>query len=294
MQHKREAYWFYRFLSIFYDDYVNPLFWTEDMRDQSLTLARLNELELEVIDVGSGTGFTTQGIAQYVPARRITCIDQSPHQIAKAKAKEALQACTFKVGDAENLPVPSDHFDRYVSAGSIEYWPDPQRGIREAYRVVKPGGRALLIGPLEPASGFSRFFANLWMLFPKDQEYRTWFERAGFRNIEVLYVHPHWHRSKTNKYGIAIAGDKPENAVQRTAAQREDAGEKENLSFTRRLLLIGRVLLGSIAGFIFIPIALLGYLYSAVTGKAQKGLNRHQVTALIVILAIIILLIWLT
>jgi len=37
-------------------------------------------------------------------------------------------------GDAEALPFKTDTFDRYVSAGSIEYWPDPQRGICEAYR----------------------------------------------------------------------------------------------------------------------------------------------------------------
>lgn len=32
------------------------------------------------------------------------------------------------------MPLPTDSFDRYVSAGSIEYWPEPQRGIKEAYR----------------------------------------------------------------------------------------------------------------------------------------------------------------
>lgn len=49
-------------------------------------------------------------------------------------------------GDAEDLPFPDDQFDRYVSAGSIEYWPEPQRGICEAYRVLKPGGVACMIG----------------------------------------------------------------------------------------------------------------------------------------------------
>ena len=43
MQHKREAFWFYRYLSIFYDKLVNPLFWTEPMRDKSLSIGRLDE-----------------------------------------------------------------------------------------------------------------------------------------------------------------------------------------------------------------------------------------------------------
>ena len=42
-------------------------------------------------------------------------------------------------GDAEALPFEADAFDRYVSAGSIEYWPDPQRGIAEAYRCGRGG-----------------------------------------------------------------------------------------------------------------------------------------------------------
>ena len=37
-------------------------------------------------------------------------------------------------GDAEDLPFATNSFDRYLSAGSIEYWPEPQRGIKEAYR----------------------------------------------------------------------------------------------------------------------------------------------------------------
>ena len=74
-------------------------------------------------------------------------------------------------GDAEDLPLPTDGFDRYVSAGSIEYWPEPQRGIREAYRVLKKGGTACLIGPVHPTFWLSRLFADVWMLFPTEAEY---------------------------------------------------------------------------------------------------------------------------
>ena len=62
IQHKREAWWFYRFLSMGYDDWVNPLFWTERMRTEALGLARLYARELETLDAGAGTGFTTAGI----------------------------------------------------------------------------------------------------------------------------------------------------------------------------------------------------------------------------------------
>jgi len=85
-------------------------------------------------------------------------------------------------GDAEDLPFPTDSFDRYISAGSIEYWPDPQRGIKEAYRVLRFGGTACVIGPVHPTFWLSRFFADMWMLFPKEEEYIEWFKRAGFKD----------------------------------------------------------------------------------------------------------------
>ena len=59
IQHKKEAYWFYRFLSIIYDRGVNPLFWTPQMRSQALRLARLDQPSLVTVDVGAGTGFAT-------------------------------------------------------------------------------------------------------------------------------------------------------------------------------------------------------------------------------------------
>src|SRR5213080_3289350 len=46
IQHKREAYWFYRFLSLGYDRWVNPLFWTPEMRARALAQAGLTDADL--------------------------------------------------------------------------------------------------------------------------------------------------------------------------------------------------------------------------------------------------------
>ena len=43
--------------------------------------------------------------------------------------------------------------------------------VRQAYRVTKPGGLACLIGPVHPTFWLSRFFADVWMLFPTEDEY---------------------------------------------------------------------------------------------------------------------------
>lgn len=48
IQHKEEAFWFYRFLSIVYDTVVNPGHWTEDMRTDALSVAELNNPNLKV------------------------------------------------------------------------------------------------------------------------------------------------------------------------------------------------------------------------------------------------------
>ena len=98
---------------------------------------RFDERSLRTLDVGAGTGFTTEGIVEHVDAARVTMLDQSPHQLARARTKPSLADCAKLIGDAEALPFPADSFDRYVSAGSIEYWPDPQRAIAEAYRVLR-------------------------------------------------------------------------------------------------------------------------------------------------------------
>ncbi len=293
IQHKREAYWFYRFLSIFYDHYVNPLFWTEFMRDESLMLAKFESDNLKVIDVGSGTGFTTQGIVKNIKAEFITCLDQSPHQMHKAKQKFDLKDCRFILGDAENLPFPQNTFDRYVSAGSIEYWPDPQKGISEALRVIRPGGVALLVGPLEPGNKIGRIIANSWMLFPKLAEYKTWFADAGFINIEIKFIRPQWFRGK-HEYGVAIAGEKPMDAI---LPNTSSMPSNEKISPARSILMFLRVLIGSIAGFIFIPVALFGYLRNALRKKEKlpeqyrERLNGYQITALIIICVLIGLII---
>src|SRR3954462_7536590 len=109
------------------------------MRDEALAIARLDRPDLEVVDVGAGTRFTTIGIVKRgVAPERVTMIDQSPHQLARSRRKRALDAVDKRFGDAEDLPLATDAVDRYVSAGSIEYWPHPQRAMSEAHRGGAP------------------------------------------------------------------------------------------------------------------------------------------------------------
>ena len=247
IQHKREAFWFYRFLSMWYDRWVNPLFWTPAMRAVALEEARL-EPGQTVVDVGAGTGFTTVGIV--AGGASVTMLDQSPHQLARSRRRPELEGVQRVLGDAENLPFPDDSFDRYVSAGSIEYWPDPLRGIAEAYRVTKPGGVALVIGPVRPANRFARWLAETWMLFPAVGEYTRWMEQAGFTDVRVRELAPAWYRGDA-PYALAVSGVKPAGGPSPAAGMHVSEVPVGRVRFALRFVV------GSAAGALFVPIAAL-------------------------------------
>lgn len=261
IQHKREAFWFYRFLSPLYDSWVNPLFWTLDMRAESLELARLDDRGSLTVDVGAGTGFATEGIVAHVDAANVTLLDQSPHQLSRARKKPALQECTFVQGDAEALPFDTDHFDRYVSCGSIEYWPDPGAAFAEAYRVLKPGGVMLMVGPLPPERPLAKRLADLWMLFPSEAEYRGWMTGAGFEDVRVRFVAPDW---SAQQYGIAIAGTKPRAGTSPGAVSPRESVDEPMTA--RRW---ARWVAGSAAGAAFVPVGIVASLRARARARAR-------------------------
>lgn len=278
IQHKREAFWFYRFLSIVYDTVVNPFHWTREMRDRSLAQAQLESpnRDLKTVDVGGGTGFCTEGVAQYVDTQHITLLDQSPHQMAKAKAKKSLEGVTFVEGDAENLPFESGTFDRYTSAGSIEYWPEPQRGIKEAYRVLKPGGVATMIGPVRATNAFSRFWCDLWMLFPMESEYIKWFTAAGFTDLKVSYIGPKAYKGVRQHgliMGLTVTGVKGTDAPVESPLEMGTMLESRSrsLSLMDRLLFLPKWILGCMAGFYYFVIPFLIIIYAALFIRKKEA-----------------------
>jgi MPBQ/MSBQ methyltransferase len=253
IQHKAEARWFYRVVSLGYDRLINPLFWTAPMRDAALALARLDDRTLEVVDVGAGTGFATEAIVAAARPERVTMLDQSPHQLARARRKRALDGVTKLLGDAEALPFATDSRDRYVSTGSVEYWPDPQRAVAEAYRVLRPGGVAMLAGPLRRTHPLARRLSDAWMLFPAEAEYVAWFQRAGFEHIERVHVAPLWWQEDWDPYAVAIAGVKPRAGEPPLDFGPPAPGHDARPVTPARL---ARFAAGSLAGAAFIPVAL--------------------------------------
>ncbi|URD88009.1 37 kDa inner envelope membrane protein [Musa troglodytarum] len=269
IQHKKEAFWFYRFLSVVYDHIINPGHWTEDMRDEALEPADLYDARLKVVDVGGGTGFTTLGIVKHIYPKNVTILDQSPHQLEKARQKEELKECTIIEGDAEELPFPTDSVDRYISAGSIEYWPDPQRGIKEAYRVLKLGGLACIIGPVYPTFWLSRFFADMWMLFPKEEEYIEWFKKAGFKDVKLKRIGPKWYRGVRRHgliMGCSVTGVKRESGDSplQLGPKVEDVKKPVN-----PFAFVLRFILGTIAATYYVLVPIYMWIKDKIVPKGQ-------------------------
>lgn len=239
------------------------------MREDALEPADLDDPNLTVVDVGGGTGFCTQGIVKHVNPNNVTILDQSPHQLAKARKKEDLKECTIMEGDAEDLPFPTDYADRYVSAGSIEYWPDPQRGIKEAYRVLKKGGKACLIGPVHPTFWLSRFFADVWMLFPTEDEYMEWFTKAGFTDVKIKRIGPKWYRGVRRHgliMGCSVTGVKPEagDSPLQLGPKAEDVRAKVN-----PLVFLYRFFLGVIASAYYVMVPIYMWIKDQIVPKGQ-------------------------
>ncbi len=129
----------------------------EAFRQRIADLARLQPGEI-VLDVGCGTGTLAMVARQRVgETGRVSGIDPSPQMIARAnrKAERVGPAIDFQVGVIEQLSFPDQSFDVVLSTFMMHHLPDDlkRRGLGEIARVLKPGGRLLVLdmkGPVGP------------------------------------------------------------------------------------------------------------------------------------------------
>jgi len=102
------------------------------------------------LDVGAGPGFLVAEMAEQVgPNGHVTGLDISDSMVALAQrrcAKEPIKSrTTILKGDATALPFPDASFDVGVSTQVYEYVPDVAQALAELHRVLRPGGRALIL-----------------------------------------------------------------------------------------------------------------------------------------------------
>jgi ubiquinone/menaquinone biosynthesis C-methylase UbiE len=99
-----------------------------------------------LIDIGFGPGFLCEQMAEIVGSKgRVLGIDISEDLLALARHRNKREWLTYQPGDAKTLKVDHGSFDVAVSAQVLEYVDDPDRALSEMHRVLKPGGRAVIM-----------------------------------------------------------------------------------------------------------------------------------------------------
>ncbi len=98
-----------------------------------------------LLEVGCGLG---TDLIQFARAcASVTGVDLTPQSIELVKTRFALEGLPVdaRVSDAENLPFADESFDVVYSFGVLHHTPDTERAIREVHRVLKPGGRIIIM-----------------------------------------------------------------------------------------------------------------------------------------------------
>ena len=132
----------------------------------------------KILEIGFGPGVGIQLLAGLVSSSRAVGIDYSAEMVAQARVRnvDAIRAGKVELrrGSAESLPFENDTFDKVLAINSMQVWPDIVAGLRETWRVVKPGGRIVF--------GFTRYSGQ-----PKDglAEMLT---AAGFAAVQIVDI----------------------------------------------------------------------------------------------------------
>jgi len=139
---------------------------------------------LVVGDLGCGTGQLTEVVAPYV--RRVISVDGSDDMLEAAR--ERLSGATnvdIRQGELESLPIESGELDVAMLSLVLHYSPEPPRALAEVGRVVRTGGRVLVVDMLpHDREEYQQQMGHVWLGFSETQTTRL-VTAAGFENVRV-------------------------------------------------------------------------------------------------------------
>lgn len=143
----------------------------------------------DVLELAIGTG---RNLDAYPSGVQLTGIELSPEMLAIARMRAARvgRNLELRVGDAQALDFPDCSFDTVVATLALCTIPDPRRAVGEAFRVLRPGGRFVLLehvrSPIPVVRGVQRLLDPLFVRFEADHLLREPLEPIVAAGFEVL------------------------------------------------------------------------------------------------------------
>jgi arsenite methyltransferase len=160
-----------------------------------VALASLKEGQT-VVDLGSGAGFDAFLTARVVgKSGQVIGVDMTPEMVDKARGnarKGDYGNVEFRLGEIENLPVADHIADVIISNCVINLSPDKERVFREAFRILKPGGR-LMVSDIVLLNGLSAALKESIEAYVgcvagavMKEDYLRAIREAGFEDIKIV------------------------------------------------------------------------------------------------------------
>jgi ubiquinone/menaquinone biosynthesis C-methylase UbiE/biotin operon repressor len=140
-------------------------------------------------DLGAGEGTFSQLLAQR--ARRVIAVDNSAKMVefgAKLAKENGLANLEYRLGDLESPPIDKGSLDLAFFSQSLHHALHPQQAVSAAYRLLKPGGRIVILDLKRHNFERARdLYADAWPGF-SEVELRAFLEQSGFEKVESWIV----------------------------------------------------------------------------------------------------------
>jgi ubiquinone/menaquinone biosynthesis C-methylase UbiE/DNA-binding transcriptional ArsR family regulator len=147
-------------------------------------LLGLIDRSLVVGDLGCGTGQLTDAIAPYV--KQVIAIDSSVDMLDAARSRVGdARNVDLRQGDLENLPVGPGQLDAAMMSLVLHHAPSPAKALAEVARVLRPGGRVLIVDMLpHEREEYQQQMGHVWLGF-SEQQMTRFLTGAGFSDVRV-------------------------------------------------------------------------------------------------------------